>query len=160
MTEQSEAQAVSDFITAVGGNLADQGFPRIPAFVLMALTASESGRMTAAELAGQLAVSPAAISGAVRYLTTIGFVGRVSEPGSRRHVYGIGRTPWYTASLDRSGSYRFLSGMLRQSAARIPGRPGAQARIEELASFFEFLDRRLPALLEEWNEERRGSRPS
>ena len=154
MSGSAEAHAVSEFINAVGGNLADQGFPRIPAFVLMALTVSDSGRSTAAELGDQLGVSPAAISSAVRYLTTIGFVSRVTEPGSRRHVYGIGRTPWYTASLDRSDSYRFLSGMLRQSAARLDARPGAQARIEELASFFEFLDRRLPALLEEWNEER------
>ena len=154
MSENAETEAVNDFITAVGGNLADQGFPRIPAFVLMALTASETGRMTAAELGEQLGVSPAAVSGAVRYLTTIGFVGRVTEPGSRRHVYGMGRTPWYTASLDRSASYRFLIGMLRQSAARLGARPGAQARIEELAAFFEFLDRRMPALLEEWNEER------
>jgi DNA-binding transcriptional regulator GbsR (MarR family) len=147
-------RAAADFIATVGADLADQGFPRIPAFVLMALTVAESGRMTAAELVAELGVSPAAISGAVRYLGLLGFVRTATEPGRRRHVYALGETAWYAASLDRSDRYEHLSRMLRTAAAGLTDRPAARARVDELAEFFAFLVRRMPELLEEWNAER------
>jgi DNA-binding transcriptional regulator GbsR (MarR family) len=154
MSESASERAAYDFVVSVGTDLANQGFPRIPAFVIMALTASESGRMTSAELSEQLRVSPAAISGAVRYLQILRFVRVVSEPGSRRHVYALGETAWYTSSLDSSGRYRHLARMIRAAAESLADRPAAQARIEELASFFEFLERRMPDLLAEWDSER------
>jgi DNA-binding transcriptional regulator GbsR (MarR family) len=154
VSESASDRAADDFVVSVGTDLATQGFPRIPAFVIMALTVSESGRMTSAELSEQLRVSPAAISGAVRYLQVLRFVRVVSEPGRRRHVYALGETAWYTGSLDSSGRYRRLARMIRTGAESLADRPAAQARIEELASFFEFLERRMPALLVEWEAER------
>ena len=44
----------------------DWGFPRMPSRVLITLMAADEEALTAAELAGRLGVSPAAISGAVR----------------------------------------------------------------------------------------------
>ena len=147
-------RAAAEFVETIGADLADQGFPRIPAYVIMALTVSESGRLTSAELSALLGVSPAAISGAVRYLQTLRFVRVVSEPGSRRHVYALGATAWYTGSLQTSGRYRHLAGMIRDAARRLADRPAAQARVDELGAFFEFLERRMPVLLEEWEAER------
>ena len=149
MTDDDAAAA--EFVTTLGTHLAAQGFPRIPAFVIMALTVSDDGRLTAAELAEQLGVSPAAISGAVRYLTLLRFVQTTTVPGSRRHVYALSPTPWYAAALDNSDRYRQLTRITRAAAAGLDGRPRARARIEELASFWEFLERRMPALLDEWN---------
>lgn len=40
----------------------------MPARVLMAITATDDGKATAEELASRLQASPAAISGAVKYL--------------------------------------------------------------------------------------------
>ncbi len=153
MTDEAE-QAAADFVATLGGNLAAQGFPRIPAFVIMALTVSEEGRLTAAELGDQLGVSPAAISGAIRYLTVLRFVQTATMPGSRRHVYSLSATPWYAAALDSSDRYRQLTRITRDAAAGITGRPRARARIEELAAFWEFLERRMPELLDEWSRER------
>jgi DNA-binding transcriptional regulator GbsR (MarR family) len=146
--------AAAEFVATVGADLASQGFPRLPAFVLMALTASESGRMTSAELTEELGVSAAAISGAVRYLTGLGFVRTLTAPGSRRHSYALGDTPWYTTTLTAAERYLPLARMLRQAGERLVDRPAAQERIDELAEFFEFLQRRLPALLVEWDAER------
>ena len=50
------------------------------------LLATDTGRMTAAELAEALQVSPAAVSGAVRYLTQTNLVERAREPGSARRL--------------------------------------------------------------------------
>jgi len=149
-------RAAHDFVVSVGTDLANQGFPRIPAFVIMALTVSETGRLTSAELSAQLGVSPAAISGAVRYLQTLRFVRVVTDPGSRRHVYALGETAWYTGSLQTSGRYRHLAVMIRDASRGLEDRPAARARVDELAAFFEFLERRMPALLVEWEHERAG----
>lgn len=147
-------RAAAEFVATVGADLADQGFPRIPAHVIMALTVSESGRLTAAELSAQLGVSPAAISAAVRYLQTLRFVRVVTEPGSRRHVYALGQTAWYTGSLQMAGRYRHLAGVISEATAGLDDRPAARARVEELGAFFEFLERRMPDLLAEWDVER------
>ena len=69
-----------------------------------ALPAADSNRyvaemVTAAELTGLLGASPAAISGAVRYLEQVGMIGRQREPGSRRDVYLLRNDLWYEISL-------------------------------------------------------------
>ncbi len=145
----------AQFVENAAGELVAQGFPRMPANVIMALTASEDGRLTAADLAESLGVSPAAVSGAVRYLSTIGMVRSATIPGTRRHVYALPERPWYTASLTRRDIYGHIVAQLRRDIVRLPS-GAAKTRIEEMADFFEFIDRRMPQLLEEWNELRSG----
>lgn len=143
-----------DLLADAATELAHQGFPPMPARVVMALTASEEGRMTAEELAAQLGASPAAISGAVRYLGTLGFVRATTLPGSRRHVYSLPHEPWYTATLTKTGLYRNLIQLLTTASAGMPAGSAARARIEEMVDFFRFLERRMPELLEEWRQGR------
>jgi DNA-binding transcriptional regulator GbsR (MarR family) len=152
----SEQETVDRFVREVGADLANQGFPRMPALVLLALMSSEDGRLTAAELGAQLGVSAAAISGAIKYLQLVGFIRILTEPGGRKHVYAIGDTPWYTASLRAAPRFHENEAHMRQAAASLAGRPGAQARMEELADFYAFMGERLPALLDEWNERNSG----
>jgi DNA-binding transcriptional regulator GbsR (MarR family) len=149
----STADPFESFIERASSELAAQGFPRMPARVLMALTATEDGKATSEELATRLKASPAAISGAVRYLGVVGFVRNTTIPGTRKHVYSLGDTPWYASSFTRGEIYAQIENAMR---APIEGMPasGAIARIEEVADFFAFMRRRLPALLEEWNAER------
>ena len=141
-------------VERTAGELAAQGFPRMPAYVLMTLTSAEESRLSAAELAERLGVSAAAISGAVRYLTTLGFVRRVAEAGSRRHVYALSETPWYTTSLSRPGLYAHIESLVRSSAESLPAGSTARERLTEMADFFAFFEERIPALLEEWKRER------
>lgn len=149
----SSSSSYEEFVDRASSELAAQGFPRMPAKVIMALTASEDGRMTVTELAEQLTVSPAAISGAIRYLSAVGFVRSSTIPGTRRHVYALPETAWYTSTLHRPGLYRRVEAVLRSSAGKLP-EAAARARIEEMADFFGFLDERLPELLAEWEDQR------
>ena len=146
-------ELIADFVARTSTELAAHGFPAMPARVIMALTASETGQLTAEELASQLSASPAAISGAVRYLATVGFLRQTTLPGSRRHVYTLPPTPWYTASLTRPRIYGDIAELLA-SSLHLPFVPAARARIEEMVSFFHFIERRMPELLEEWKAER------
>lgn len=136
--------------------LSANGFPAMQARVLMALVVSEDGRLTAGELAEQLEASPAAISGATRYLRDIGFVHLGTVPGTRKHRYELSEHAWYTSSLTRSSLYRSIA-LVLENGVRELGPGGGRDRLQEMADFFLFLDRRLPDLLKEWEQERRAA---
>ncbi len=87
MSPASHDRTVADrFVERMGGALTDAGLPRLPSRVFSALVVDDDGRMTAAELAETLGVSPAAVSGAVNFLGQIGFLHRERERGSRKDV--------------------------------------------------------------------------
>ena len=78
MTEvtQRDPEQVRAFVEHLALVFTDWGFPRMPSRVLITLMAADEEALTAAELAERLDVSPAAISGAVRYLIHIGMLQR------------------------------------------------------------------------------------
>ena len=149
------ADPFDEFIERASSEMVAQGFPRMPARVLMALTATEDGKATSEELAARLQASPAAISGAVKYLGVVGFVRNTTIPGTRRHVYSLGDTPWYASSFTRTQIYTQLANSLLAPIEGLPDSP-ARRRIEEVADFYRFMQERLPSLLEEWEERQAG----
>jgi DNA-binding transcriptional regulator GbsR (MarR family) len=152
----SSADPFDVFIERASSEMVAQGFPRMPARVLMALTATEEGKATAEELAARLQASPAAISGAVKYLGIVGFVRNTTIPGTRKHIYSLGDTPWYAASFNRTQLYAQIENSLRSATDDMPAESKARARIEEVADFFHFMQERLPGVLDEWHAERRA----
>jgi DNA-binding transcriptional regulator GbsR (MarR family) len=138
------------FIESFAANLVDGGVPRMPARAFAALLASDAGRMTAAELAQLLQVSPAAISGAVRYLAQVDLVVREREPGSRRDVYAVRDDAWYEASIRREGMLARWERTLAEGVQALGPDTPAGRRLAESVTFFEFLQTEMPALLERW----------
>lgn len=146
------------FIERFAAALAASGFPRMPARVFAALLATDSGRLTAAELAAMLRVSPAAISGAVRYLVEINLAGREAAPGSRREYYRVHSEVWYEAIARKDAVLERCERVLREGTALIGGNTPAGARIGETLEFFEFMQRELPAMLKKWRARKAGRR--
>jgi DNA-binding transcriptional ArsR family regulator len=145
---------VARFVERFAAVLEDSGVPRMPARVFVALLAEDSGSLTAAQLAERLQASPAAISGAVRYLTQVSLIGREREPGSRRDRYRVWDDAWYEATLRRE---RLLARWEESAGEGVDvlgaGTPAGQ-RMAESREFFAFLRREMPALLERWRQER------
>ncbi|MEZ5085658.1 MAG: helix-turn-helix domain-containing protein [Tessaracoccus sp.] len=127
------------------------GFPRMPARVLMALVTSPEGELTAEQISQTLGISPAAVSGAVRYLRSVQVVRVASLPGTRRRIYTLA-PKWYTITLSRSTMYGELREIVRLLPPSIgPDTPAGQ-RVREMADFYAYLSRRFPEILEEWLE--------
>jgi predicted transcriptional regulator len=145
---------VNAAVERAAAGFAAAGFPKMPARALMALVSSEDGRLTAAELSDRLGVSPAAVSGAVRYLQTVGFVQRLSMPGSRRDLYALHDDEWYIASTRRSPVYQSLAVLTDAVAEALPAGSAAGGRVAEMGRFYRFLAARVPALLDDWERER------
>jgi DNA-binding transcriptional regulator GbsR (MarR family) len=155
--ETRDREAVLRFIERFASGLIDAGMPRMPSRVFVALLASDSGRMTAAELAEELRVSPAAISGAVRYLTQVNVLARERRPGSRRDHYRLLDDTWYEMTLRREQIMaRWISAGSEGVQVLGPDTP-AGARMAESVAFFEFVRAELPALIERWRDSRSAS---
>lgn len=154
-TPGRDEEAVRRFVENFAVTMSDAGFPRMPARVFVATMAAESGTRTAAELADYLQVSPAAISGAVRYLIQINMMTREREPGARRDHYAIPDDVWYeTLSRRDQILEQWQDGL--QDGVRVMG-PDSQAgkRLHQMSEFFQFLLREMPKLYEKWRTESR-----
>ncbi|WP_063836949.1 GbsR/MarR family transcriptional regulator [Phaeacidiphilus oryzae] len=135
--------------------MAESGLPRMPARIFAALLLSEDGRLTAGELADLLQVSPAAVSGGVRYLTTIGLAARERDPGSRRDHYRIEREDvWYESAYRRESGLRRWMQSLDEGIDLVGPDSRAGRRLTESRAFFDFLLAELPTLMDRWRDHR------
>ena len=146
--------AVERFVERFGSVLEEGGVPRMPARVFAALLATDAGRLTSAELAERLQISPAAVSGAVRYLIQVNLVGREREPGSRRDVYHLHNDVWYEAIVNREPLLTRWQRAIEDGVAAVGPDTPAGLRLAETAEFFAFLQAEMPAMLARWRAQR------
>ncbi len=148
------------FVERMAMTWAELGFPRMPARVLMALMVADEPGLTAGELAERLGVSPAAISGGVRYLQQIDIVVREPVPGSRRDRYRMPDDAWFYASTAKGGVYKMLSDITAEGVRAVGGEGTPSGdRLAEMRDFFVFFQDELDGMLERWEERRRSTRP-
>jgi DNA-binding transcriptional regulator GbsR (MarR family) len=152
--EGRDDEAVRRFIERFALTLAESGMARMPARVFAAILTADDGRCTAAELAGLLGVSPAAISGAVRYLTQLRLVRREREPGQRRDHYRISSDTWYEAITRREEMVARWEQDLQEGIKAVGPDTPAGARLEETRAFFEFLREELAQVMAKWQQRR------
>lgn len=152
-TERDPA-AILKFIERFAGHLADSGMQRMAARVFVALLCADDGRLSATDMAEQLQVSPAAISGAVRYLSQVDMVEREREPGSRRDYYVVQDDLWYEMITRREAMMQRWSATLRDGVKALGEDTTAGVRWRETLEFFDFLHERMPMLMDEWRERR------
>ena len=145
-----DPEAVSRFVEHFAAQLVEAGVPRMPARVFAALLASDTGTLTSAELGEQLQVSPAAVSGAVRYLAQVHLVSREREPGSRRERYRVHSDQWYEALTNREAIIKRWEDALREGVAGLGADTPAGARLAETLAFFEFLEKDVAGMMERW----------
>jgi len=147
-----DVDAVRSFIDRLASELSQAGFPRMPARVFAALLASESGRMTAAGLADLLRVSPAAVSGSVRYLSQVGLVSRQNEPGSRRVAYLVPDDVWDQIMRLRDQLMSRWVATMREGVEVLGADSAAGRRLTESIRYFEFIGAEVHRLAERWRD--------
>ncbi|WP_031078661.1 GbsR/MarR family transcriptional regulator [Streptomyces sp. NRRL S-118] len=151
-------EQVSRFVERFAAELTEAGMQRMASRVFAALLASDSGSRTSAELSEQLRISPAAVSGAIRYLNQVGMVSREREPGSRRDRYVLHNELWYETFTRRDQILTRWEAILREGAESLGRDSAAGARVAETAEFFEFLQKEMHQMLDRWREHR-ATRP-
>jgi hypothetical protein len=122
---------VRRFIERFALAMSEAGMPRMPSRGFAAILSAEDGRCTAAELAEVLGVSPAAVSGAVRYLLQVQLIAILArwEQDLEEGIKAVG-----------------------------PDTPAGD-RLEETRGFYAFLREELARILHDWREQRTAERP-
>ncbi|MDX6331778.1 MAG: hypothetical protein QOI83_4161 [Streptomycetaceae bacterium] len=152
MAAQENPEAVT-FVERFAAEMVEAGMQRMPARIFTALLASEEGALTSAELGERLQISPAAVSGAVRYLAQVGMVSREREPGSRRERYRVG-DQWYESISNRNQLLARWENALQAGAAAVGPGTAAGHRLAETAEFFAFMQKELLDMMDRWREHR------
>ncbi len=147
-----DAAAIARFVERFAAVLVEAGFPRMPARVCAALLVTDEGTLTAAELADQLQISPAGVSGAVRYLSHLGLVSREREPGSRRDRYRLVSDTWFEATAEREGVLASWESASREGVEVLGADTPAGRRFAESTEYFSFLRTEVAGVLARWRE--------
>jgi DNA-binding transcriptional regulator GbsR (MarR family) len=157
---------VTDFPRAVehlGRTMESMGLARMPARVFAFILADDRSAHTAAELAGGLGVSPAAISGAVRYLTSTHLVVRERNPAGRGDVFRVrDGDVWGTIQAAQLPVLDHVVESVAQAAELLPTGSAGRARLDETREYFVFVRedaRALDARWRAWRALRTGEDP-
>jgi predicted transcriptional regulator len=150
-----DEEAVRRYIERLALVLTQLGTQRMASRVFAALMVTDSGRLTAVELAETLQVSPAAISGAVRYLEQVGLIAKEREPGHRRDHYRIYDNLWYATFQKRDRALEIWRDTAIEGVAAVGADTPAGARLADMRDFLEFFLKELPLLFERWEEQHR-----
>jgi DNA-binding transcriptional ArsR family regulator len=143
--------SLPEFIEKFAAMLVVAGFPPMPARVFVSLLVTDSGRLSAADLVDLLQISPAAVSGAVRYLTGVGLVHKERVPGSRREYYRMPGDVWHQVMMLRNQGLIRWSALLKEGIDLVGADSPAGRRMTSHAGFFEFLAAEMPALMARWD---------
>lgn len=143
-------------VERIAVTLTETGIPRMPARVFAYILADDADRYTAAELAEGLQVSPAAISGAVRYLVNAHLVFKEREPGRRADIYRIyDDDVWGRIISARLPIFEHWEKTLDSAIADIgPETPGGR-RLAATKEFYAFMRTETEAMLERWSQRHR-----
>jgi DNA-binding transcriptional regulator GbsR (MarR family) len=145
-----DEEAVAAYLERFASVLVAAGIPGMAARVLAALHVTDEGRLSAAELGQTLQISPAGVSGAVRYLAGIGLVHKERVPGSRRDYYRMPPNVWEEVVRMQSQVLARWSKMLTEGIDVVGADTPAGERMAEYAAFFEFINREFPDLFARW----------
>lgn len=130
-----DPDAVRAFEDQFAAVIVDIGLPRMVARLTACLYVTDSGSLTAAELADRLRVSPASISKAVAYLESQDLIRRERGP-RRRERYFIDDDVWtraWTSSARMNGTWADVA---RLGAEALGAATPAGVRVREMGEFF------------------------
>ncbi|MFB9962897.1 GbsR/MarR family transcriptional regulator [Sinosporangium siamense] len=157
MSDQTPAprdqDAVRQSVERMSRMFSEWGFPPMAARVLFTMMAAEEDALTAAELGERIGVSPAAISGAVRYLTHVNLLIREPVPGSRRDRYRMPDDAWYEATLAKMTLFDQVAEAAKDAVEAVGGPDtNAGAHLGRMQEYFAFLQAQMFDLVAKWRD--------
>ncbi|MFI6392579.1 MarR family transcriptional regulator [Nonomuraea sp. NPDC050540] len=128
-----------DFAERLAALMSGTGLPRMPSRVFVCLLTTESGSLTAAELAARLRVSPASVSKAIAYLHPLGLVGREPDPGGRRERYIVHEDSWLRAWTADTRAHDKVAEATRDGIEILGADTAAGVRLARMGRFFTWI---------------------
>ena len=142
-------------VERVAGLLVGGGMPRMASRVFAYALADDADRYTAADFATGLQVSPAAVSGALRYLLDTRLLLKDREPGLRADLYRIyDDDVWSSIMGARLPMLEMWEQAVADAADLIGPEHRGGRRLRETQEFFRFTRLELAEMLDRWKQHR------
>ncbi|MER6154783.1 helix-turn-helix domain-containing protein [Streptomyces sp. NPDC001868] len=133
-----DTEAVREYEEVFTNVMMASGMPTMMARVMACLTLTDSGSLTASELAQRLQVSPASVSKAITYLDSQGMIRR--EQGERRRErYIVDDDVWYQSMLASARAIAQIVEIAQQGVGVLGAGTPAATRLENVARFLDFV---------------------
>jgi DNA-binding MarR family transcriptional regulator len=129
---------VAEYGEALTTVLMASGVSKMPARVLTHLFITDSGSLTASQLAQRLQVSPASISKAITFLESQSLVRRERDE-RRRDRYVVDNEMFFQATIASARANEQLVATAREGVAILGPQTPAAARLENIARFLDFI---------------------
>ncbi|WP_168801722.1 GbsR/MarR family transcriptional regulator [Glycomyces buryatensis] len=153
-----DRKALLEYVERFAAILVESGMQRMSARVFAYILADDEVTYTAAEIAEGLGISLAAVSGAVRELTTAGLLIKARRASTRADVYRLNDDDiWGSVMLDRSPIIDHYRAVAIEGVRTLPPGPGRD-RLEQTVDFMEFMLSEMADMREKWNAYRAGKR--
>ncbi|QIP88075.1 helix-turn-helix domain-containing protein [Streptomyces sp. Tu 2975] len=133
-----DAEAVSEYEETFTTAMMQSGLPKMMSRVMAALSITDTGSLTASELAQRLDVSPASVSKAIAFLENQGMVRRERDE-RRRERYVMDDDIMYQSMLASARAMDQIVRTTRQGAGILGPHTPAGARLENIARFLDFV---------------------
>ncbi|MGW1784684.1 helix-turn-helix domain-containing protein [Streptomyces sp. NPDC002143] len=133
-----DAEAVRAYEEVLTTVLIQSGTPTMMARVLASLMLTDSGSLTASELAQRLQVSPASVSKAIAFLESQGMVRRERNE-RRRERYVVDDDIMYDSMMASARGTAQVAETARQGVGVLGARTPAAVRLENIARFLDFV---------------------
>ncbi len=146
-----DAEAVRAYEETLTTVFIASGTPKMMARVMSCLTLTDSGSLTAAELARRLEVSPASISKAVTFLEGQGLIRREREEG-RRERYVVDDDIWHQSMMASARSTAQVAETSRQGVGVMGRGTPAATRLENIARYLDFISEAITRAAEQARE--------
>ncbi|QHC27130.1 GbsR/MarR family transcriptional regulator [Streptomyces sp. GS7] len=147
-----DTEAVRDYQETLTTVFMTSGLPKMMARVLGCLYTTDTGSLTASELARHLKVSPASISKAITFLESQDLVRRERDEQRRRERYVVDDDLWYQAMLRSARANDQFIETARQGVDILgPGTPAA-TRLENATRFLDFVSEALTRAAQQGRE--------
>jgi DNA-binding transcriptional ArsR family regulator len=133
-----DGEAIAEYEETLTTVLMASGLSRMGARVLTCLFTTDSGSLTASDLARRMQVSPASVSKAIAFLESQSLVRRERDE-RRRDRYIVDDELFYQATIASARANDQLVAVARQGVALLGPDSGAAARLENVARFLDFI---------------------
>ena len=146
-----DAEAVAEYEETFTTVLMASGLTKMAARVLTCLFTTDSGSLTASQLAQRLQVSPASISKAITFLEGQSLVRRERDE-RRRDRYVVDDELFYQATIASARANDQLVETARKGVALLGPQTPAAARLENIARFLDFISESIVRAAEQARE--------
>jgi DNA-binding transcriptional regulator YhcF (GntR family) len=138
LVDGRDPAAVREYEEVFAAVFMEAGLPKMTARTVAALYTTETGSLSAVELAGRLQVSPASVSKAIALLESQGLVRRERDE-RRRERYVVDDDIPYQSMMASARSTAHLGEVARQGVRVLGSDTMAGTRLENIARFVEFV---------------------